>query len=1145
MKYYLFLLYVLLLPLFFSCKQGQERNPSALFWQRDAAETNIDFVNQLPATGPLNLMTYPYFYNGAGVAAGDVNNDGLTDLFFVQNKGENKLYLNKGKSESSSFSFQDITAESGLGEHSDWETGVTMADVNGDGWLDIYVCALVGFQSLKGHNRLYINKGVDASGNVSFTEQAAEWGLDFQGYSTQATFFDCDQDGDLDMYLLNHAAVVNLNYGIADMDREEKDERVGDVLYENQLNGVAGQAGKAAVAKFIDVSEQAGIYQSPMDIGLGVVVADFNQDGWDDIYVANDFHEDDFCYINQGDGTFKESIRERFRYLSRFSMGCDAADLNNDGYPDLMTLDMFPENEVVEKTSMGEEAFLVMKQKMAYGFMPQYSRNCLQLNLSGEKFSEIGYMAGVAATDWSWSTLLADFDNDGQKDIFIGNGIARRQNDLDFIRYFSNTALNLRKSEKIDQELVEAMPSGKVPNFIFRGTKSLQFEDKSQEWGFGSPTLSSGSLYTDLDGDGDLELVTNNINEPAGIYENRSQELHGHHYLKVKLQGQGANTYGVGAKVFVMQGGTMQYQQQMPTRGFLSSVEPTLTFGLGKQTKIDSVLVLWGNQKAQVIKDVSPDQTLELAQVNATASAAPYYAKIFSKPEPLLEEVSTSYVLNYAHQENDYNDFAIESLMPFQLSTEGPKMAVGDVNGDGLEDFYVGGASRQAGSLFLQGANRGFMAGNSAAFLADADREDVDALFFDADGDKDLDLYVVSAGNEHTAKKEQLLDRLYLNDGKGNFTRMPEYLPELYSHTSCVRANDFDGDGDLDLFVGGRVEGGAYGHIPDSYLLMNDGKGRFSDQTEQLAPGLRKAGMLTDAQWVDYDGNGLTDLVVVGDWMSVKFFRNTGRQLQEVKNVPGLEQSNGFWQTVQAADFDGDGDPDFLIGNLGINSKLRRHNGTPLKMLVKDVDENQKQEHILMYQRQEKWYPVANKEELGKQLPQMNKKFKYFKDYAGKTVAEIFNEGEMEGALELEVDRFESVYLENLGGGKFKQHLLPVEAQTSKIWAFHVMDVDSDGHQDVLLGGNFWGVSAYQGRYDANWGLVLKGDGKGNFKALSPTECGFLLKGEVRDIKSVNTPAGPLVLVARNNLPIQFFSPRAVVPSMGLMANRSSENAAK
>lgn len=1080
---------------FLACKSGDDVQ---LFEKLPASKTHIDFTNQIKETPDFNILDYLYFYNGGGVASGDINNDGLVDLFFTSNQGKNKLYLNKGNME-----FEDITEKAGVAGFSDWKTGVTMADVNGDGLLDIYVCAVSNFKGMEGSNELYINNG-----DNTFSEKANEYGLDFTGFSTQAAFFDYDKDGDLDCYLLNHAVHNTRSYDRVNT-RMLKDNEAGDYLYRNDGG------------KFKDISAESGIYQAAMGYGLGISVADLNNDGWLDIYVSNDFHEDDYYYINQKDGTYKEGIKEHFKHLSRFSMGSDIADINNDGYQDVMTLDMYPEDEKVEKSSVGEDPLDIYMYKLQFGYFNQYSRNCLQLNMSGQKFADIAASSGVAATDWSWSTLMADYDGDGLKDIFISNGILRRPNDLDYLKFVIGDSLHygLPTSHKLDQEAIDLMPSGKVHNYLFQGSKDLRFKDKSKVWGFEEEGISNGSSYADLDNDGDLDLISNNLNEPAGIYENHSRELLKNNFVKVKFKGEGMNTFGIGAKVILKTKEGQQLQQMMPTRGFMSSVEPTLLFGIGQLSDVDSLIVIWENEKMQIIKHPKINELLTLDQKNAEMLVKDF--QFFTQTKPLFEEVTNTYNIPYLHQENTYFDFNRELLVPFKVSIEGPKMAVGDVNGDGLEDFYVGGAKYQAGQLYLQKSN-GFAFSPQQSFKADSLYEDVDALFFDADGDKDLDLYVVSGGNEFFDKMPEQFDRLYKNDGKGNFTRDAKALPAMYDNKSVVRPCDFDRDGDIDLFVGGRVVGYHYGYSPKSYLLVNNGRGQFVDRTQALAPDLREAGMLTEAIWADFDRDGDQDLTVVGDWMPIKSFENRGGKLSLIEN--GLEEFTGFWGGLTAGDFDKDGDMDFVVGNLGTNTKLRKQVDGKLRMLIKDIDKNDTEEHIISYNRGDDWYPINSKDEMGKQIPSIiSKKYTKYNEFAGNTIEELFGDNELKGATERMVNTFESVYVENKGKGKFELHFLPALAQVSKVMVLRTEDVDKDGNLDVLLGGNFNGASMYQARYDAFFGLILKGNGKGGFSPMIPTETGFLQDGDVRDIKIVHTPKGPLYFVTRNSAAIQIF----------------------
>ena len=1084
-----------------SCQK--ENDDIKLFEKVESKTSNVTFKNQLKESKDFGILDYLYFYNGGGVASGDINNDGLTDLYFVSNQGENKLYLNKG-----GLKFEDITKKSGIEGHADWQTGVTMADVNGDGFLDIYVCAVSNYKGLKGANELYINNK-----NGTFSEKAKEYGLDFSGFSTQVAFFDYDKDGDLDCYLLNHAVHTSRSYGKAET-RGIKDNEAGDYLYEN-ING-----------KFKDVSVKAGIYQASMGYGLGISVADINNDGWEDIYVSNDFHEDDYYYVNQRDGTFKEEAKTRMGHQSRFSMGSDIADINNDGFMDLMTLDMYPEDETVEKSSAGEDPFDIYQYKLEFGYFNQYSRNCLQLNMGGQKFIDIAPMAGVSATDWSWSTLINDFDGDGIKDIFVANGIVKRPNDLNYMKFImGDSPQNSQFSkQEYDKKALDLMPDGKVHNYFFKGNQNLQFDDKSMSWGFEEAKIANGATYADLDNDGDLEIITNNINAEATIYNNQSIENLGNSFCKIKLTGESQNTFGIGAKVVLNANGIEQTQQLMPTRGFMSAVEPILTFGLGKNVQmIDTIKVIWESGKGQVLTKVKVNTTLILDEKNAKL-----ISPILAKPVQLtFEEVSNKLNLNFIHKENQYFDFNRESLIPFKVSTEGSKIAVGDVNNDGKEDLYMGGAKGQSGELFLQNAS-GFINSKQVDFIKDAIFEDVDAVFLDIDNDKDLDLYVVSGGNEFYENSVEQFDRIYRNDGKGNFKRDVSALPKMFSNKSCVRPFDFDKDGDLDLFVGGRVVPFNYGKTPTSYLLINNGKGngsspQFTDKIKQLAPELQTAGMVTNAIWSDIDNDGDADLIVIGDWMPIKMYQNDKGKLSLIDN--DLSEKTGFWQGLLANDFDRDGDVDFVVGNIGLNTKFKKNpKQNALRMYVKDIDGNGSVEQILTYNRNDKWFPVATKDELGKQIPSIiNKRFTDYSLYAGRTIEDIFYPEQLEKAEIKEVNTFESVYLENLGSNKYKLTPLPILAQTSKIMTLFLDDYDGDGIKDVIIGGNFYGSNMYQARYDASYGLILKSDGKGNFKTIIPTKSGLMLEGEIRDIQKIIFNKLPYYLIARNNNSLQTF----------------------
>ena len=1100
MKNYKNLLYLFLPIVLFSCKK--EASEPQLFEKLSASKTNISFANNLPKNDSLNILDYLYYYNGGGVAAGDINNDGKTDLYFVSNRGENKLYLNQG-----GFKFDDITEKAGVKGKSNWKTGVSMVDINGDGWLDIYVNVVGNYKGLVGKNELYINNQ-----NGTFTEKAAEYGLDFKGFATQTTFFDYDKDGDLDCYILTHAVHSVSSYDRVSA-RSLRDGEAGDFLMKNN-NG-----------KFKDVSKEAGIYGAAMGYGLGIVTADINNDSWDDIYVSNDFHEDDYYYINQQNGTFKEAIKENFRHISKYSMGCDVADVNNDGYLDVFTTDMHPNNETVEKLSLGEDAYDIYLYKLQFGFYNQYSRNCLQLSNKGKFFSDISPMAGISSTDWSWSPLLADFDNDGIKDLFVSNGIARRPNNMDYIKYLSSgTDSTVIHSIPVfgmkvkDQKAIEKMPEGKVANFIFKGTDGWKYIDKSKNWGFTEATESNGAIYADLDNDGDLDIISNDLDAPAGIYENKANSINkDSHYLKLKLEGNAGNNFGIGTKVFLKNDGKLQYIQQQPIRGFMSSNDPIIHFGLGNKTNVDSLIIIWPNGKMEVKTKLKADQTLVCKQSAATLDGSSFQ---FDKVEvPLLEEVPN--FLPTAHVENEYIDFIREPLIPFLASSEGPKIAVGDVNADGLEDYFQCGARNKKPFLMLQNSDGSFKASLQPAILADSVCEDTDAVFFDVDSDKDLDLYVTSGGNEYLENMIESKDRLYINDGKGGFTKKKDALPNIpYPNKSCVKPADFDGDGDLDIFVGGRTVSSNYGDIPESFLFVNDGKGKFTNQTPAE---MKKIGMVTNAIWVDINNDKTLDLIIVGEWMGIKTYLNKDKKLTLENN--GLEKLSGFWYGITAADFDGDGDQDLVVGNLGLNSKYIKQDKPKMRMYANDMDGNGMMEQILAYEKDGEWYPAATRDDLSRMAPGLiNKRFPNYTDYAGKTVEELFTSKELNGpnAKLHEVNTFESVYIENKGEGKFEVKNLPKEAQVSKIFALFPFDIDGDKKPELLVGGNLYGVSTYQGRYDASYGLALEFN-KNQFESMNAFKSGLILQGEVRDIKVIKNKGQNALIIGRNNKTPQFF----------------------
>jgi enediyne biosynthesis protein E4 len=1088
-------------------------DPAPRFELITPEQSGIHFENKLEETVQLNIFSYLYFYNGGGVAAGDLTGNGLPDLYFTANQHENKLYLNRGD-----FKFEDISEQAGVQGQKGWATGVTMADVNGDGRLDIYVSQMGDFQNIRGRNQLYINQGNDANGIPQFKDEAKAYGLDLIGFSTQAAFFDYDGDGDLDMYMLNHSVHANGTYGKASL-RAETHPLAGDKLMRNDGG------------KFVDVTKESGIHSSALGYGLGITVADINWDGYPDIYIGNDFHENDYLYLNNGDGTFTEALGSAMGHTTRYSMGNDVADMNNDGLPDILSVDMLPSDPQKLKASVAEDPYDIYKFKLDWGYNHQFARNTLQLNRGGGKFSEIGLQAGIAATDWSWSGLFADLDLDGYKDIFIANGIKRRSNDLDFINFVSSEAIQSRLEGNLTEEdllLTESMPVVKIPNAAFRNRGDLTFEDVSKSWGLNQDSFSNGAAYADLDGDGDLDLITNNTDQPAFIYKNLTVngDKQDNNWLKIKLDGEGGNRFGIGTKIIVPRKDQTQTLEHFPTRGYQSSVSDDLIIGAGKAEVIDTLIVIWPDLRYQKLYQVAVNQVLTLRQADASGK---WVFKASSRGASLFTDISQAHQLPYAHKENSFEEFNREALIPHMASTEGPALAVGDVNGDGLDDIFAGGAKHQSGSLLLQ-TTSGFVASSKAVFGADSVAEDTGALFLDYDGDGDLDLVVVSGGNEFQGKSPHLEVRFYRNDGLGNFSRDQQAAPGLFTNASCVRAADFDKDGDLDLFVAGRVVPWNYGMNPKSFLLENVGGGRYKDITASVE-GLAEAGMITDAAWTDLAGGGYPSLVLVGEWMPVTLFSNQQGRLSRA-NIPSLDKSNGWWNVLKVHDINGDGHPDLLIGNLGLNSKYQASSKEPVSLYLYDFDGNGKTDPLIYHYVDGKQYLFATKDELVSQLRSVKGKFVKYEDFAKADHTQLFDKQLMSKAEKRYAYEFRSGAFLNDGKGGFSFQPFPAQAQFSPLKALHLLDVDGDGRMDVLTGGNFWEVNIQRGRYDADWGTLLRNSGDGTFAAVPQLQSGLLLEGQVRDLQPIMLHGQQAVLVARNNAPLQLLALTGSLPRL-------------
>ncbi len=1044
----------------------------------------------------MNSMVYEYFYNGGGVAIGDIDNDGLPDIYFTANLKGSSLYRNLGN-----LKFEDITTEAGVGSTFGWTTGVTMADINADGWLDIYVCKSGKGKAANRKNLLYINNQ-----NGAFSEKASEYGLDFSGYSTQASFFDYDKDGDLDMFLLNHN-VDPVNTNNPEVFKNDKNELVGDCLFRND-NG-----------KFTNVSNEAGIIQNTLGFGLGISIGDLNQDGWPDIYVGNDYIEQDYLYYNNGDGTFSEQLKSKIGHTSNFSMGTDIADFNNDGFLDIISLDMVAEDNYGIKTGMSGMNPKAFNHAVDNGFHYQYMFNALQLNNGNGHFSEVGQMANISNTDWSWAPLFADFDNDGLKDLFVTNGLKRDFRNNDFKKYklkrLQEAQDNGEKMSKVIEELVKKTPQRKIENYFFKNNGNLTYTKTSAAWGLKSPTFSNGAAYGDLDNDGDLDLVINNINEKASILRNDSHL----NFIQFQLKGNDENPFGIGTKISIETEKGNQHIENYPTRGYQSAVEPLVHFGLSDAERIKKATIAWPDGKMQVLTDIPSNQRLTIDYRDAVVQS-----KQKAKASPIFTEITQKVGLEHRHQENPHNDFELESLLPHKMSEFGPALAVADINGDGLEDFFVGGAKGFSASLYVQNSVGNFSASNHGTWLQDKDFEDVGAIFFDADNDGDQDLYVVSGGNEQQAGHPYYQDRLYINN-QGKFRREPQRLPKILLSGSCAKPFDFDQDGDLDLFVGTRQQPQKYPYSETSLLLENV-NGVFRDVTNDKAPDLAKAGMVTDAIWSDFNQDGQTDLIVVGEWTKINFLKNKSGTLELDNSI--LPNTEGWWNTIAETDFDQDGDMDYVVGNLGLNYKYKASEEAPFEVYSTDFDDNGTNDIVLGYYNQGNLFPLRGRECSSQQMPFIKEKFPTYHSFGSANLTQVYGKEKLEQSLHLKSNTFASAYVENLGNGKFKMHSLPNEAQLSSVNAIQIDDFDGDGLMDILVAGNLYQSEVETPRNDAGIGLLMKGLGNSDFEALRYAQSGVFLEGDVKQMRVIRLGAEGSkkgILVARNKGALKLIAP--------------------
>ena len=1098
------------MTLILSCTQDQDVMPQVkqeqqvqIFDQLNADQSGISFSNNLKEDSIVNYFTYPYIYMGGGVAVGDVNADGLQDIYLTGNMVDNKLYLNKGD-----LKFEDITDIAKVSSDDRWVTGVNMADVNGDGLIDIYVSVSGKWTTSK--NQLFINQGVNAEGIPSFEEEGEQRGVADEGKTTQGTFFDYDKDGDLDLYLANYPATGfnTPNYSFAAFLKTVKPEK-SDRLFKNDGNGF-----------YSDVTEEAGLLN--FGLSLSATVGDFNQDGWEDIYVSNDFASIDHFYFNNGDGTFTDQIKEVTQHTAFFGMGADVSDFNNDGLLDILQMDMTPADNRRNKANMASMDIPRFWEMVTYGLHHQYMQNALQMNNGIHSddglphFSDVARMTGMATTDWSWAGLLADFDNDGYKDAFITNGTRRDINNKDYFNKIEKASF--AEKQKFDYlELTLNMPSEKVDNYAYKNNGGINFSNVTKDWGITFEGYTNGASYADLDNDGDLEVIINNIDAPAILYRNTTVEKNLGNYLRIKLDGQAKNSQGLGAKITIKTEEGMQYQEHTMTRGFQSSVDENVHFGLGGQTTVKEVLVVWNDGKSQLLKDVKANQLLSINHKEASVSSLPNN----EKPEALFTNVSEQSGVDYTHNENEYDDYKVEILIPHTYSKNGPALATGDLNGDGLDDFYIGGAGGNRAALYLQNRDETYTLSQTEFWATQANSEEIGAIFFDADNDQDLDLYVTCGGNEYKAGMAKLQDKLYLNDGSGIFAKAKNTLPNMTGSGSRVKAADYDNDGDLDLFVGGRLLPQLYPTPAKSYILRNDlketGELVFTDVTETIAPDLLEAGLVTDAVWLDYDLDNKLDLVIVGEWMPITVLKNNGNEFQNKTKALGLEKTSGWWYSIASGDFDQDGDLDLVAGNLGLNYKYQANPNETFDVYANDYDKNGKLDIVLGYYQDGVQYPLRGKQCSSEQIPTIKYKYDNYDLFAEASLIDVYTEADLENSMHYKAHTFASCYIKNNGNGKFELNALPDEAQISSVNGIVPFDYNNDGNMDVVIGGNMYGSEVETTRNDASYGSLLLGNGKGDFEALPLAQSGIFIKGDTKDLGLIKNKNGVSIIAANNS----------------------------